>query len=393
MLIQRFRKTLRSDLESPRAQRRFGTGWISGSIALIASIAGLLFVLCLRYPGVLTIPQVRPYYESVWFRLGLHFLLIAAFILSAISMGLRSNKILGFTAMSVTLLATILGGSRVHSSSGELLHGTFLGLDWFILNLVLTGLLFVPLEKLFAHKPEQAIFFREDWREDLFYFLISSLLVQSLTFLSLGPSHLILSHTSTWSGFRAWVGSQPVWLQFIEIMFLTDLVQYWVHRAFHRVPFLWGFHAVHHSAKSLDWIAGARMHFLEILVLRGTTVIPMYILGFGETALYAYVFLVYVHSTFLHANIGWNFDWLGRFLATPRFHHWHHGIDAEAIDVNFAIHFPLLDRLFGTYHLPKAQWPSAYGISGHPVPQSYWQQFMYPFRRKTPSVGGEAPNP
>jgi len=32
----------------------------------------------------------------------------------------------------------------------------------------------------------------------------------------------------------------------------------------------------------------------------------------------------------------------------PRFHHWHHGIEEEAIDVNFAIHFPWLDRLFGT---------------------------------------------
>ena len=62
-------------------------------------------------------------------------------------------------------------------------------------------------------------------------------------------------------------------------MFLTDLVQYWLHRLFHKVPFLWGFHAVHHSAKTMDWMAGARMHFMEIIVLRGTTVIPMFILG------------------------------------------------------------------------------------------------------------------
>ena len=65
---------------------------------------------------------------------------------------------------------------------------------------------------------------------------------------------------------------------------------------------------------------------------------------------------------------------------TPRFHHWHHGLDKEATDVNFAIHFPFLDRLFGTYHLPDGQWPSGYGIPGHPVPKGYWKQMLYPFR-------------
>jgi sterol desaturase/sphingolipid hydroxylase (fatty acid hydroxylase superfamily) len=67
---------------------------------------------------------------------------------------------------------------------------------------------------------------------------------------------------------------------------------------------------------------------------------------------------------------------------TPRFHHWHHGLEAEAVDVNFALHFPALDRVFGTHHLPKTEWPQGYGIPGHPVPRSYWQQFLYPFRKR-----------
>ena len=51
------------------------------------------------------------------------------------------------------------------------------------------------------------------------------------------------------------------------------------------------------------------------------------------------------------------------------------------MDVNFAVHFPLLDRLFGTYHLPKDRWPSGYGVQGHPVPKGYVAQFKYPFVR------------
>lgn len=379
MLIQEVRQKVRADLESPAELRRWGTGWLSGVAALVAAAAGLFFVLCLRYPSMLTVPPLRAYYARAEFRLGLHVLLIGAFAAAIVSLVLRANKILGFTAITLVLLATILGGSHVRSRGGELTGGAFLGLDWFVLNVIFSGFLFIPIERLFARHKGQPLF-RGEWREDLFYYLVSSLMVQALTFLSMAPAIAILAHTH-WTAFRAWVGGQPVALQILGIMFLTDLVQYWVHRAFHRVPFLWHFHAVHHSARTMDWMAGARMHFVEILILRGTTIIPMYVLGFGPLALQAYILLVYVHSTFVHANIGWNFDRLGRFLVIPRFHHWHHGIEREAIDVNFAIHFPLFDRLFGTYHLPPGAWPAAYGIEGHPVPRTYWRQFLYPFAK------------
>ena len=383
MLINKLRERVRSDLESPAEMRRVGSGWLSGVTAMIAAVAGLFLVLCLRYPAVLTLPQVRELYSNPWFRLGLHLLLITAFASAAISLVLRSNKVLGFTALGITLIATALGGSRVHSQ-GELTSGYYLGLDWFVLNVIFTGLLFIPIERLFAHRKDQALF-RTEWREDLFYYLVSSLLVQVLTFISMIPATTILTHTH-WDHFRAFVGSQWLVVQIIEIMFLTDLVQYWLHRAFHRVPFLWGFHAVHHSAQTMDWMAGARMHFLEIIILRGCTVIPMFVLGYSQGAMHAYILLVYLQSTFVHANFGWNFDRIGKFIVTPRFHHWHHGMDAEAIDVNFAIHFPLFDRVFGTFHLPRSQWPTGYGISGHPVPRSYIKQFLYPFRSATPSA-------
>jgi sterol desaturase/sphingolipid hydroxylase (fatty acid hydroxylase superfamily) len=50
--------------------------------------------------------------------------------------------------------------------------------------------------------------------------------------------------------------------------------------------------------------------------------------------------------------------------------------------VNFAVHFPLLDRLFGTHYLPNDKWPEGYGIPGHPVPRGYWAQFRHPFWRE-----------
>jgi len=173
-------------------------------------------------------------------------------------------------------------------------------------------------------------------------------------------------------------------LQFLEIMFFTDLVQYWFHRCFHEIPWLWKFHAVHHSAKHMDWLAGSRMHLVEIVLLRAFTTLPMYVMGFAEPALYAYIFFVYLLSTFVHSNVRFHFGFLQHVIATPRFHHWHHGIEKEAINVNYAVHFPVLDRLFGTHHLPGDKWPEGYGIASHPVPTGYWQQFLYPFRKSVP---------
>ena len=379
MIIGKIRKKIRTDLESPADQRKIGTGWLSGVAGLIGAIAGLIFVICLRHPSLLTIPQLRPFYNHPAFRLGMHLLLIASFIIACVSLMLRSNRILGFSGIAIVLFAAVLGGSRAHSQ-GELTSGVFLGLDWFVLNIIITGFLFIPLERLFPRHHDQHLF-RDEWREDLFYYLVSSMLVQVLTFISMAPA-LTLTARTHWTGFRQFVAGQPVLLQVVEIMFFTDLVQYWVHRAFHRVPFLWGFHAVHHSARKMDWLAAARMHFLEIIVLRGTTVIPMFVLGFAELPLHLYILIVYVHSALLHANVRWEFNSVGKFIATPRFHHWHHGLEREAIDVNFAIHFPLFDRLFGTYHLPSGQWPANYGIEGHPVPRSYVKQFFHPFFRR-----------
>ncbi len=369
---------LRTELESDRERRRFGTGWLSGTAAVVLAVVGVGTVLCLRYPDLLTVPDAREFYNVGVIRLALHLVLIGAFVLGAVSIVLRETKVLGFAAMGLVLAAAVLGGSRAQEAV-NIETDVYFGLDWFLLNLILTGIIFVPLERMFRLR-DQPIF-RVEWREDLFYFFVSSLLVQGLTYLSLAPSMAILKH-SEWSTLRGWVASQPVIVQFFEIMFFTDLVQYWMHRAFHRVSWLWHFHAVHHSAQSMDWIAGSRMHFFEIVILRGLTIIPTYALGFSEPAMYAYIFFVYLFSTFVHSNLRWTFGPLSAWFVTPRFHHWHHGIEREAIDVNFAVHFPILDRMFGTYYMPPdGQWPSGYGIHG-PMPKGFLRQFLYPFTRR-----------
>ena len=102
---------LRNELDSPQ-DRRLGSGWISGVLALVLAIAGLGAVLCLRYPEVLTVPEARELYNVGLIRLALHLGLIAAFVLGIVSITLRQQKILGFAALTLVLIATVLGGSR-----------------------------------------------------------------------------------------------------------------------------------------------------------------------------------------------------------------------------------------------------------------------------------------
>ncbi len=314
------------------------------------------------------------------FSLIIQSILVIAFLLAIINLVLRRNKILGFSAITLVFVS-LLVGQLIDPQEQHIANAYALGFDWFVLNILLTGLLFIPLEKLFGRLTDQPLF-RTEWREDLFYFLFSSVLVQIISFLSLSPSMFILESTGSWSSFRQLVAEQPLVLQVLEIMLLTDFVQYWFHRLFHEIPFLWRFHAVHHSAQKMDWLAGSRMHIVEIVGLRGLTIIPMFILGFNQQALSIYILLVYLNATFVHANVRFNVEWLKPFIVTPRFHHWHHGIEKEAINVNYSIHFPWLDKIFGTYYMPPHQWPKGYGIGGHPVPNGYWKQFLYPFQKK-----------
>jgi sterol desaturase/sphingolipid hydroxylase (fatty acid hydroxylase superfamily) len=373
------RQKVRSELEAPEGLRRFGSGWISGVLGLVLGLAALALVIAMRAPGTFSLPEIHRLHTNVFFRAGLHAILLIAFAFSALSLALRKERILGTVGIAATLTASLIAGAAP-SVTPPNPTPYFFGLDFFVLNVLFTGLLFIPVERLFPRWSEQPVF-REEWREDLFYYLVSSMLVQILTYLTFAPAKEFLA-LAPLPHVRAWIGALPFIVQFFAIMLLTDLVQYWVHRAFHRVPWLWHFHAVHHSARHMDWMAGARMHFLEIVFLRSTTVIPMFVLGFSPAAMNTYIFVVYLYSTFVHANLGWRFPIVEKIFVTPRFHHWHHGIEREAIDVNFAVHFPFLDRLFGTHHLPADKWPSGYGIEGHPVPRGYWAQLKHPFRRK-----------
>lgn len=355
---------------------RWGHGWISGVLGVLLAAASLGAVLCFHFPGLLTAPELRALYPHLPVRAVLQAALLLAFLLGTLSVCLRANKALGLTALCGVLVATLLGGAGVEA--GEMGRTPALGLDAFLISLLLYSLVYVPLERAFPLRAEQPIF-RAEWRTDLTYFAVSALLIQLTSFVILEPAATIFAGLRALALGQA-VASGPLPVQVVAAVLVADLTQYWVHRAFHVVPSLWRFHAIHHSATTMDWLAGSRLHLVDALATRALTYAAIYAAGFSLAAIAIYVGLVVVQATFIHANVRWRMGWVARWIATPAFHHWHHSAETAAIDKNFAVHTPLWDRLFGTFYLPE-RWPHGYGIAGGaPVPAGFWRQFVWPFR-------------
>jgi sterol desaturase/sphingolipid hydroxylase (fatty acid hydroxylase superfamily) len=357
----------------------FGYGFVSGLLSAILGMAGFGIVVSLRFPEYFGYVELRPLQSVEYLRAGIHLTLVAAFLLGSISAFLRANKTLALTGIGFTLAAALIGGSQVHIGN-DAGRPSWLGVDFFVLNLLLYSAVFIPLERLFALRVEQPVF-RRQWLVDLTYFFINSLLIEVLTIFTMAPA-IVLFDWARVEALRGTVGSLPLIVQVPALVLVADFTQYWVHRGFHATRLLWPFHAIHHSIEQMDWLAGSRLHLVDVILTRGLTYIPIFVLGFSEQALLIYVFLVAAQATFIHANVRWQFRAIERVVATPAFHHWHHGAEPEAIDKNFAVHTPIFDILFGTYYLPD-RWPAAYGlVHRRDVPARWVSQLLYPFRRR-----------
>jgi sterol desaturase/sphingolipid hydroxylase (fatty acid hydroxylase superfamily) len=358
---------------------RFGSGWISGVLGVVLSALAAGGVLCLRFPALLTTPDARGYYPLEIVRFLIYACLVAGFGLGTLSLLLRREKWLGAAALLLATVATLLGGATAEIGPLGSSH-VYAGLDWFLLDMLVLGLVFIPLERAFSRLREQPIF-RPQWRTDLVHFAMSHLLVQATVLLTLAPATLLFAWAVRPTLQRV-VQAQPLVLQFVEIVLVADLAQYVVHRTFHQVPWLWRFHAIHHSAEAMDWLAGSRLHLVDIVVTRGLSFVPLYLLGFSPPAVYAYLVFVAFHAVFIHANVRFRFRPIERLVVTPRYHHWHHAAAPEAVDRNFAVHVPILDRLFGTRYFPEGRWPDAYGLAGPPVPDGWVRQLLWPLARR-----------
>ena len=180
----------------------------------------------------------------------------------------------------------------------------------------------------------------------------------------------------------------------IAAMVVGEIGFYWGHRWSHEIPLLWRFHAVHHSAEHVNFLVNTRGHPVDVIFTRlcGLTA-PLRdrprFAGRPEPGSGADAGAVHrLAVELLHPR--------QRALAAgavrgdhrePAFHHWHHTLEDHK-DHNYSAMLPFVDRLFGTFYLPKA-WPKDYGTSTR-VPETMIGQLLEPL---APSGAARAPSP
>ncbi|KAB0331626.1 sterol desaturase family protein [Janthinobacterium sp. PLB04] len=250
-----------------------------------------------------------------------------------------------------------------------------------ILWLVLLAVIFVPLERFFGERHAGRA--RTELFSDLGFYFISSLLPAALL---AAPLALIAvaGQRLLPDAIPAALSALPLWGKILLGLLIGEVGTYWGHRLSHEIPWLWRYHAVHHSTEQLYFLANTRTHPVDMVVTRLFGLTPLYLLGLagpsaaGSAAPVLLLLIGTVWGFFIHANLRWRFGPLEWLVATPAFHHWHHS-KFEHINRNYASTLPVLDRLFGTYHLPRA-WPAACGIEAA-MPQTLAGQLAAPFRR------------
>jgi sterol desaturase/sphingolipid hydroxylase (fatty acid hydroxylase superfamily) len=156
-------------------------------------------------------------------------------------------------------------------------------------------------------------------------------------------------------------------LSFVAGFLLLDLLQYAVHRCQHAVPFLWRFHALHHSDPDVDVTTSVRHHPVEYVLASAVYWLAVLVLGVPPVVALSQGVAVFAAAAITHGNIRLP-EWLERVLQpvviTVDLHLVHHSVVYAEQNANFGAVLSVWDRLFGTFaRLPRAQLdPIVFGV-------------------------------
>lgn len=243
------------------------------------------------------------------------------------------------------------------------------------LALIMLPAVFWPLERLFAAR-------KQAWLRPRFVTDLAFMAGQYLVWAALALSLLVRLDDALAlvvpTALRAWVATWSPGVQALVAVVLADVSVYWFHVASHRVPWLWRFHSVHHSARTLDWLAAHREHPVDGFLTQLAINLPATLLGVDLTILAGLIAFRGLWAIFIHSNVRLPLGPLRVLFGAPELHHWHH-LETPDTKHNFANLAPWTDLLFGTYHVPppgEETWPL--GNPGEP-PRGYLAHLLSPF--------------
>ena len=260
-------------------------------------------------------------------------------------------------------------------SSGSIYGNYF----WF---LALISLAFFFLEVVIPWRKKQSVFRKDFWLDAfymyfnffIFYIIlfaglqnVAGLLINKL-FDSIGIENTVAIRVQQW----------PALLQFLLMFLIQDFTHWNVHRLLHRVPFLWKFHKVHHSVKEMGFAAHLRVHWMESIIYKSITFIPLLFIGFGiDDFFYLHIFTI-IWGHYNHTNLNIPIGPLKYVFNNPQMHLWHHAKELpmnHPNGVNFGLTLSVWDYLFKTNYQPHDKGDIELGFEqDENYPKTFWGQ-------------------
>lgn len=188
---------------------------------------------------------------------------------------------------------------------------------------------------------------------------------------------------------QAWPGvtDAPV-ASFLIYLVLLDFLDYWVHRAQHRLGWWWALHSLHHSQRQMTFWSDNRNHLLDDLIRDALLALVAVVIGVAPGQFVLLVVVSRVIQSVQHANLRWRWGGIAeRVLVSPSFHRLHHAIgyghDGPARGCNFAVLFPVWDLLFGTADWRPGFVPTGVAdqLAGRDYGRGFWAQQWLGLRR------------
>lgn len=175
---------------------------------------------------------------------------------------------------------------------------------------------------------------------------------------------------------RHYLAKQPVLLQMLIYLLMSDFLAYWAHRLLH-TSYMWKFHVLHHSPISLNWISGMRgspVHYILIFTPE-LIVASMFILTNNSWMLPVLATIGLLNQHMIHTNIRLPLaKQIEYVFVTPRMHFVHHHPNLPYTNRNYGFVFSIWDRIFGTYI--DAEEVKEKGLLGTDYMATKWEMFV-----------------
>ncbi|MCF8469793.1 MAG: sterol desaturase family protein [Parvibaculum sp.] len=183
------------------------------------------------------------------------------------------------------------------------------------------------------------------------------------------------------AGGPLWPQAWPLIAQVALGLVIVEAGLYWKHRLAHEWPWLWRFHAVHHSVTRLWFFNTGRFHAVDTLTGLLVGIPVLLLLGAPQPVLLMVSAVTAVVGMLTHCNIEMRCGPLNRLFNTPELHRWHHSKILDEGNRNYGENLMLFDMIFGTYINPRRRRPPADIGIAHPMPVDFIGQLKVPFTR------------